>query len=320
MKGNDKESDRARERLHDGFQDRVLLIDKPAGITSFRAIEEVGRILGVRKIGHAGTLDRFASGLLVVCTGFMTRLTRYFMESDKRYVGEMRLGIVTDTGDGEGAVIRRCEPITVGPERAAEVESRFTGEMMQRPPDYSALKINGRRASDLVREGRTVDLKERKVFIKLLKVREFNPGQASLVIEVLCTKGTYIRSLARDIGEFLGTGAYLKELRRVASGRFTVEQAVTPGDLRDYIEGKGIPGPFCLSPAKALADFGLIRIREEALGKVQNGAGFGREDILELEQKEGTPFRILDGEENLVAIADVDMKDWTVRYRNVFNG
>lgn len=298
---------------------KVLLLDKPVGITSFEATEELKRLLRVNKIGHSGTLDKSASGLLVLCTGYATKLTRYFLESDKRYVGKIKLGITTDTCDKEGTIIDKRDTLNIDQKKIKEIENKFKGELLQTPPLYSALKIGGRRASDLIREGKKPELEERKIFIKKLDIIGIDLDNSVLTIEVVCSKGTYIRSLAKDIGIFLNTGAFLESLRRTASGNFTIENSVTIEELNNYLKGKDIQKKFCYSPRDALSDFGSITINKKSTKVVLNGAPFQKDDIIDIKVNGEMPFMILDEGKNLIAIAKVNIDNWIIDYLNVFN-
>ncbi len=301
------------------WKNSVILFDKHKGITSYRAIEEAGRLLGTRKIGHSGTLDRAASGLLVICTGSATRLTQYFLEGDKRYTATIRLGIVTDTDDGEGEVLDTRDISRVDERKVREAAAGFTGTLRQRPPRYSALKIKGKRASDLARQGARVDLAERTVTIRSLEVLEVDLERGSLVVDVRCSKGTYIRSLARDLGEALGTGAHMAELRRTESGMFRVGDAATIEDLGAIMAGERDGAHCALSPFEALEGFGVITVSEGAKRKVLNGAMFDRSEAIGI-VRTGTPrYRVADEGKNLIAIAEADIDNWTVHYLNVFN-
>lgn len=298
-------------------RDAVLLLDKEKGITSFSAIEEVRRIFGARKAGHSGTIDKAATGLLVICTGSMTRLTQYFLEGDKRYTGVIRLGITTDTCDAEGEVVAVGSTDGIDEGRIRAITKRFTGKIRQMPPLYSALKIKGKRASDLARQGQAVELAARDVVIREFDILDVDLERATMTVDVLCSKGTYIRSLARDIGEFLETGAHLAELRRTASGRFSVNDAATIGEMKEYLSGRRTDPRFVLAPEEALRDFGRIIVGEAAVKKVINGAFFTRGDIVSMEGV--SPFIIMDVHKNCIAIANVDTDNWSVVYRNVFN-
>lgn len=301
------------------WKNSVLLFDKRKGVTSYKAIEEAGRLLGTRKIGHSGTLDRAASGLLVICTGSATRLTQYFLGSDKRYTATIRLGTVTDTDDGEGAVIETRDAAHIDERMIGEALKVFLGSIKQRAPLYSALKIRGKRASDRARMGQEVPLKERDIRIDSIDILSMDGERKSVVLDVRCSKGTYIRSLARDLGEKLGTGAFLEDLRRTESGRFRVEDAASIEDLQEIV-GSGTEAPACrIGPFDALESFGFIAVSADARRKVLNGAAFDRSEAVEIRGGAGTIYCIGDDGKNLFAIADMDIDNWTIRYLNVFN-
>ena len=204
--------------------DGALLLDKPLGISSNRALQEARKLLGAKKAGHAGTLDPLASGLLVVLFGEATKFAGPALEADKEYLATLKLGEKTRTGDAEGEVIEtgqaRVEESALGP-----VLRRFTGEIEQVPPMHSALKRGGVPLYALARRGETVAREARRVRIDALEVVGFNPPLVEL--RVVCSKGTYVRALAQDIGEALGTCAHLAALRRTGSGRFRLDDAVT---------------------------------------------------------------------------------------------
>jgi tRNA pseudouridine55 synthase len=306
---------------NNALQNSILLIDKPVNKTSYKTIEEIKTLLKVKKIGHSGTLDKCASGLLVVCTGFATRLSRYFLESEKRYIGIIKLGITTDTLDREGEVIEERELTEIGDESILLLKERFTGEIYQIPPVYSALKIGGKRASDLIREGKDIELPERKVHVRRFDVLKIPENRSLLKIDITCSKGTYIRSIARDIGIFLGTGAYLDELRRINVGKFSVDDSVSLSELREFTEGEciDIKRRFYYSPDAALSDFGIVVVANRIRSRVLNGAFFGIEDVREIKVVEGKPYRVLDEDKNLIAIAKIEVEGWEMNYLNVFN-
>ncbi len=307
---------------NNALQNSVLLIDKPVNKTSYKTIEEIKSLLKIKKVGHSGTLDKFASGLLVVCTGFATRLTRYFLESEKRYIGIIKLGVTTDTLDREGVVIEEKEILEIDDENILRLKERFTGEINQIPPAYSALKVGGKRASDLIREGKDIELPERRVHIRRFDVLKIPENISLLKIDITCSKGTYIRSIARDIGIFLGTGAYLDELRRINVGKFSVDDSVSLNELRGFREGEciDIKRRFYYSPAEALSDFGIVVVANRIRSRVLNGAFFGKDDVREIKVVEGKPYRILDEDNKLIAIAKIEVEGWGLNYLNVFNG
>jgi tRNA pseudouridine55 synthase len=205
----------------------IVLLDKPPGITSFQALGAVKRATGTAKVGHAGTLDKFACGLLIAAVGNCTRLIRLFTAADKEYRGVVVFGQGTDTLDPEG------KPTGTGPVPGRdELEgalARFRGLIRQRPPEYSAVSVGGKRAYRQARAGRPVALAEREVSIDELELEDYDPPRARL--RVACSKGTYIRALARDIALALGTHAHLEALTRTRIGKFRLEEAVAPAEF-----------------------------------------------------------------------------------------
>lgn len=310
-----------KESFVDGnaINNAVLLIDKPIGKTSHETIAGIKRSFGIKKIGHSGTLDKFASGLLIVCTGNATRLTTYFLKSEKRYHGTIRLGITTDTCDSDGEIIEQKSVPEITKEQLEDLTEKFTGSLSQVPPKYSALKINGKRASDLVRSGKDVQLKERSIFVHECILEKVSQSNEDISFDIYCSSGTYIRSIARDIGEHLGTGAYLAGLRRITVGHFNINDSITIHRLEELRTQDVVKGDFLIQPYKALSDFGLVVVGSDVRQKVLNGALFQRNEVLQLKQKEGKPFRIADEGKHLLALAEIDTEGWSIRYLNVFN-
>jgi tRNA pseudouridine55 synthase len=204
--------------------DGALLLDKAVGASSNRELQRAKNLFGAAKAGHAGTLDPLASGLLLVLFGEATKFAGPLLDADKEYVATLKLGERTTTGDAEGEVIAR-KTIPLEETRVRAALERFRGEIEQVPPMHSALKHEGTPLYRLARRGQQVERAPRLVRISNLEILSFNGEQ--LVLRVLCSKGTYIRTLAEDIGEVLGCGAHLSGLRRTASGRFRVERALT---------------------------------------------------------------------------------------------
>lgn len=209
----------------------IILLDKRLGVSSNRALQEVRRLFNANKAGHTGSLDPLATGLLPLCFGEATKVSALMLDDDKRYQVVVQLGVMTDTGDAEGEVIQ-VKPVPVLSQ--AEILSclqQFTGEIDQVPPMYSALKQNGKKLYELAREGVVVDRKARRIIIYALELLKFDDAQAvnpnQLTLDVSCSKGTYIRSLAEDIGHALGCGGTVTQLRRVVAGQFTIQQAKT---------------------------------------------------------------------------------------------
>ncbi len=207
----------------------ILNINKPAGITSRQAVDLIKRLIRPARIGHAGTLDPLATGVLVVCVGPATRLIEYVQRMPKSYVGSFILGRQSNTEDVEGEVVDLPHPPVPTLSEIQAAAKKLEGDILQRPPAFSALKINGRRAYKLARKGETVQLQPRPVKIYRITMRSYQYPQ--LVLEIDCGGGTYIRSLGRDLAESLGTSAVMSALVRTAIGKFTLEESLDPGKL-----------------------------------------------------------------------------------------
>lgn len=246
--------------------DGVLLLDKPPGISSNTALQEAKRLLVAAKAGHAGTLDPLASGLLPLLFGEATKFARFGLESDKTYLATVRLGVRTATGDAEGEVLER-RPVAVDDAALGLALGRFRGEIEQVPPMYSALKRDGRPLYELARAGQSVEREARRVTIHELALLSRDGEQ--LRLRVRCSKGTYIRQLAEDLGEALGTGAHLEALRRTGAGDFTLEQAVDLEAFRAMDEARR---QACLLPADSLlAALPVLRLPADAAFRFVQG-------------------------------------------------
>jgi tRNA pseudouridine55 synthase len=216
-------------------QGQMMLIDKPLHWTSFDVVRKLRGLVRTRKIGHAGTLDPLATGLLILCTGKYTKRINDYMAQEKEYTGTITLGASTPTYDLESERVALRDPSFVTPAMLEEViAGRFTGEIMQIPPAHSAIKVGGRRVYELARKGVEVKLEARRVVIKEFAVTRFQLPEVEF--RVVCTTGTYIRSLANDLGAALGCGGYLSALRRTRIGEYTVEQAMNMETAQKYIE------------------------------------------------------------------------------------
>ncbi len=246
----------------------MLLLDKPAGISSNTALQEARRLLGAAKAGHAGTLDPLASGLLPLLFGEATKFARFGLDSDKAYLASVRLGVRTATGDAEGEVLDR-QSVDVDEARLSSALGRFRGKISQVPPMYSALKRDGRPLYELARAGRTVEREARAVTIHEL-VLEGREGDL-VRLRVRCSKGTYVRQLAEDLGAALGTVAHLEALRRTAAGHYTLAQAV---DLERFRALDEAGRQACLLPADSqLAALPVARLgHDETLRFIQGQA------------------------------------------------
>lgn len=221
------------------FEAGVFLVDKPVGPSSFKMVQQVRRALRIKKVGHAGTLDPFASGLLVICAGRpATKIISQLMGGEKEYEAVLKLGIATDTYDLEGRIVAEQPVDDVGQEKVKSCLAGFVGEQMQTPPQYSALKHEGKPLYFYARQGIKVSKPPRPIFIKEIEYCGFEDDM--LTIRVVCSKGTYIRTLADDIGQRLGCGAHLVALRRLRSGSFSVEKAVDGAELADKEKGRDL--------------------------------------------------------------------------------
>ena len=206
--------------------DGILLLDKPLGISSNQAINKVKYLLNATKVGHTGTLDPMATGLLPVCLGEATKFASYLLDGDKEYFATMQLGVVTDTGDAEGEIIAR-NSVNVNLELIQLALDKFTGEINQIPPMYSALKYNGQPLYEYARAGIVIERQSRKVSIHELELINYDSINQQLEFRALVSKGTYIRTLAEDIGNVLGSGASLIALRRTRTNQFSINAAIT---------------------------------------------------------------------------------------------
>jgi tRNA pseudouridine55 synthase len=231
----------------------VLVVDKPVGLTSHDVVQIIRKGTGIRRAGHTGTLDPRASGVLVVLIGPAVRLSEYVSASDKRYQATIRLGQSTSTYDTEGEVSGEPVDITKLTEEAfEELLQGFIGEIQQVPPAYSAIKIQGKKAYERARNGEEVEMEPRTINVYSLELLEWAPPET--VIDVFCSSGTYVRSLANDLGENLGVGAHLVGLRRTKSGRFTLRDAVSLRRLRETF-ATGEWAQFLIPAAEALGDW-----------------------------------------------------------------
>ena len=265
--------------------DGILLLDKPAGPSSNQALQRARRLLGARKAGHAGTLDPLATGLLPVLLGEATKFSGSLSEADKVYEATIWFGVTTTTGDLDGEIVdRRAAHLTI--EQVVRVAEQFRGNISQVPPMHSALKVAGRPLYERARRGETIERASRSVHVKELAVRELRGDECD--IRVHCSKGTYIRALAEDIGQALGCGATLKRLRRTAVGAFAIEAAITLEEL----ESRGAPcAESKLLPIDAaLAHLPAIRLAATVAAQVLRG------QRVAVQADETTHARLYDGD------------------------
>jgi tRNA pseudouridine55 synthase len=216
--------------MHDG----ILLVDKPQDMSSHDVVVAVRRMTGIRQVGHTGTLDPRASGLLILCLGRATKFARFLEALDKTYWAVMQLGVRTTTQDATGAILSQCQVPLLSRQQLTDVLNQFTGVLQQTPPMYSALKYQGQRLYRLARQGVTIPRQPRRIFIQRLTLLDCR--EARVTFAVTCSKGTYIRTLCEDIGDVLSCGAHMIHLQRCQVGPFRLSQAYSPATLSKYAQ------------------------------------------------------------------------------------
>lgn len=279
-------------------QSGILLIDKPEGPSSAQVLRRVKAITGAKKLGHLGTLDPFASGLLLVGVNEGTKIADIFVDASKSYRGVMILGVATDSQDATGTIIKERPVPSLGESDLKELERKFTGELRQIPPMFSALKKDGVRLYKLARQGKEIPREPRAITIEALRLGRLSA--AEIEIDVTCSRGTYVRTLAADMGEALGCGAHLKSLRRTACGHLTLDDAVTLGELERLARKREIP---LVALSAALSHLRGLTWQSGWLSRLR----LGQQEIL---NQIGKPLagerlvRILDPRGELVALAE----------------
>lgn len=277
----------------------VLVVDKPAGPSSFGVVQEVRRVLGIRQVGHGGTLDPMATGVLPVCVGEGTKLASFFLGADKEYEAELLLGVATDTYDALGTVTAEVDPSGVTEDAVRAALGRFRGPIRQRPPAFSAIKQDGRRLYERARAGEVVEAPERDVTIHELELSEL--ALPRVRFRVACSKGTYIRSLAADLGAALGVGAHLTALRRTRTGAFTLADAIPLAAVRDAHRAGTL---HVVAPAAALAGLPRAVVPAAVERAVRCGQPLRLADLGGLEGAGPGPLAILAADGELVAVAE----------------
>lgn len=277
----------------------IIVIDKPQGKSSHDMVSFMRRITKIRRIGHTGTLDPMATGVLPLCIGIATKAADILTLSDKAYRAEFVLGKTTDTLDAEGEILSECEVNVSEDDIRIAIES-FIGEIEQIPPMYSAIKQNGKKLYELAREGIEVERKVRRVTIHSIDVIEIVMNENRVVIEVSCSKGTYIRTLCDDIGKKLGCGAYMTALRRIKTGCFTIDDAYTPEEIERMAEDnelerklKSVDGLF--------EEYDKIVLNEKQTRSVKNGVRMSWRG-----KKEGQMLRLYDDMGSFLCISQIE--------------
>tara|TARA_B100000745_G_scaffold179338_1_gene117468 strand:+ start:2294 stop:3211 length:918 start_codon:yes stop_codon:yes gene_type:complete len=249
----------------------IVVLDKANGLSSNAALQEVKRLYEANKAGHAGSLDPLATGVLPVCLGEATKVSQFLLDSDKRYRARIKLGIRTDTGDSEGSIIERNEGISVSRKAIERALTKFKGEVEQVPPMHSAIKMNGVPLYKLARKGIAVEREPRLVTLYQICLVEF--VNSELELEISCSKGTYIRTIADDLGQELGCGAHVIELRRTQAGVFTEKDSISSEELALEKENRGLDkiDQFLIPMDRAIQDLPEVNLPSITASHVKNG-------------------------------------------------
>lgn len=242
--------------------DGILVLDKPAGVTSNGALQQAKRLFDAAKAGHTGSLDPMATGVLPLCFGEATKFSQFLLDADKRYIATVRLGITTASGDADGDVLEEKPVPALDDATLNEAIAGFRGEIEQTPSMYSAIKVDGQPLYKLARQGIEIERKSRTVMIHELTL--LDRGEDTLTLEIACSKGTYVRSLAEDLGKVLGCGAHVSSLRRTASGPYGLDEAFTLEELEQLRDEKGVEAIDALlrPAATAVADWPAVELPE----------------------------------------------------------
>lgn len=250
--------------------DGIIIINKPKGYTSHDVVAKVKKILGIKKVGHTGTLDPNATGVLPLLLDNGTKLSKYLIEHDKEYIVTLKLGIRTDTADGEGNILEERKVKNINKKEIEEVLKTFVGKQEQIPPKYSAIKVNGKKLYEYARSGQTVDIKPRKIEIYNIKLLKINEEQNEIIFKIECSKGTYIRTLCEDIANKLNNIGYMKELNRTKVGIFNLEDSITIEELEKLKDENKLEEKI-ITMESLLKDLPNIKLSEKDLEKFLNG-------------------------------------------------
>ena len=277
------------------------MVDKPTGVTSHDVVQELRRILGTKRVGHTGTLDPAASGVLLACVGKGTKVAQFLTAYDKEYRAVVRLGATTDTYDGEGEIEETKQDCQVSLERIIDAIDSFRGEIWQLPPLHSAIKYKGKRLYQYAREKKEVERTKRKVEIKEISIKGVNMPYVEL--KVSCSKGTYVRSLAHDVGQKLGCGAYLFSLRRTKVGPYGLQDALSPERISE-VKKEGKISEALISIEEALAHLPSVAVQEDSVARVQHGVPLVSSSVSKVEGsfEPGQTVSITDEQGRIIAM------------------
>lgn len=283
-----------------GEKTGIILVNKERGMTSHDVVDRVRRVLHQRKVGHMGTLDPQAEGLLVLGLGKATRLFPFIVKGNKYYTGKIRLGIETDTYDRDGKIVRKVERVDVTEEQIKEAVKDFIGQITQVPPPFSAKKIKGKRLYELARKGKKVKPKPVKVEIYYFSVLSYE--HPVINFDIKCSAGTYVRSIAHDLGQKLGVGGYLEYLKRLKSGEFSIENAHTLEEIEEAAK-KGEIDELIIPLSDILQEFPIVYLREEGVYRARHGNFIPLKFVGGKEGgKRNDFFRLMDFRSNFIGI------------------
>lgn len=290
----------------------IINVYKEKGYTSHDVVAKMRGILRLKKIGHTGTLDPDAEGVLPICIGKATRLVDMITDKEKTYEAVLKLGITTDTQDITGKVLKTSE-VTADYARIEKVILSFIGEYQQLPPMYSAIKVNGKKLYELARQGKEIERERRKVHIKDIRILSYSKEEQEIRMSVDCGKGTYIRTLLHDIGEVLGCGGTMKSLVRTAVGAFTIEEALKLSEIQALAAEERLE-PYIIAIDRIFMNYRELLMHREAHKLVYNGNAFRDEHILSpgsqaKNEPDGGPFRVYDADHNFIGVYRYDAEE-----------
>ena len=276
----------------------VVNINKPKGFTSHDVVAKLRGILSTKKIGHTGTLDPDAVGVLPICVGRATKIADMLTATEKEYVAEVTLGSETDTQDSSGTILNSA-PVNILKEDIIKTAEKFKGEISQIPPMYSAIKHDGKKLYELARAGKEIERKPRNIVIKEIEILEIDLENNKFTMRVVCSKGTYIRTLCHDIGRSLGCFAHMSYLQRTKSGRFTIEKAYTLEEIENAMSNSDLS--FLEPIDKIFEEYPALYLSERKAEKMCNGVRVRTSGLIE-----GTVYRVYDEKQNFLTISQVE--------------
>lgn len=294
---------------------KIISILKPTGMTSHDVVSRVRKILNIKKVGHTGTLDPDASGVLPICIGKATKVCEVILNKDKSYICELTLGISTDTYDASGEILKKVDDFKLSNEDIEKAFDTQRGEISQLPPIYSALKVNGKRMCDLVRSGRQseITLKTRRVNIKNIKILSIKDKKVMFYVE--CSKGTYVRSICHDIGEYLGCGAHMSFLNRTSSGKFDLDNSITLEELESFYENKTLD-KYLYDIDYVLDSFNYIVLNPNAIKYYSNGGSIDDKRFLKDNLNKNDEFVRVYSTDNFLGLGKLSKHNNTISVKS----